>query len=243
MAKRGRKRKNYFGPEHEDAVVRYLQCDDPDERYKIYYDWLHEVFIKMIESIMRRDKLMPEGFTHEELLTDTLSHLITKMDKFNPDINKKAYSYFTVVCRHHLLGFKIKEDKLRKRNLSFDEVYPTFEEDENMLYSLPETDYGAEDFISDIVEEVRNELACEGETKKKMNDNERKVGSALIEILGNWEVIFSDMEGGSKYNKNNILNTMRTYTNMSTKDIRIAMKRYKKLYQLLKFSKIRDGYI
>ena len=42
------------------------------------------------------------------------------------------------------------------------------------------------------------------------------------------------MNGGSKYNKNSVLETIRNYTNLSTKDIRLAMKRYKSLYQLLK---------
>jgi hypothetical protein len=42
------------------------------------------------------------------------------------------------------------------------------------------------------------------------------------------------MTGGSKYNKNSVLETMRNYTNLSTKDIRLAMKRYKELYELLK---------
>jgi hypothetical protein len=243
MAKRGRKRKNYFGPEHEDAVVRYLNCEDQSERDKIYNDWLRKAFVKMIESIMRRDKLKPEGFTHEEVLSRTLSHLVSKMHKFDPGANKKAYSYFTVICRNCLLGFKITEDKNRKRNLSFDEVYPTFEEDDNMIYSLPDTDYSNEDLISDIIVEIKEELKCEGDTKKKMNENERKLGFALIQILGNWETIFSEMEGGSKYNKNNILSTMRDYTGMSTKDIRIGMMRYKKLYGILKLDKIRDGYI
>ena len=243
MAKRGRKRKNYFGPEHEDAVVRYLSCDDHEVRNQIYNDWLRKAFVKMIESIMRRDKLKPDGFTHEEVLTDTLSHLINKMDRFDPDVNKKAFSYFTVICRHHLLGFKIKEDKVRKRNLSFDDVFPSFEEDDNMLYSLPDTDYTNEDLIGDIVIEIKSELDGEGDFKKKMNDNERKLGYALIEILGNWEEIFADMDGGSKYNKNNILSTMRDYTGMTTKDIRIGMKRYKKLYGMLKLDKISEGYL
>ena len=71
-------------------------------------------------------------------------------------------------------------------------------------------------------------------TKKKLNENEKKVGYALIEILENWETAFESMNGGSKYNKNSVLETMRNYTNLSTKDIRIAMKRYKELYELLK---------
>jgi hypothetical protein len=70
--------------------------------------------------------------------------------------------------------------------------------------------------------------------KKKLSDNEKKVGYALIEILENWETAFESMNGGSKYNKNSVLETMRNYTNLSTKDIRLAMKRYKELYDLLK---------
>jgi hypothetical protein len=60
------------------------------------------------------------------------------------------------------------------------------------------------------------------------------VGYALIEILENWESAFLGMDGGSKYNKNSVLETMRNYTNLSTKDIRLAMKRYKQLYDFLK---------
>ena len=56
----------------------------------------------------------------------------------------------------------------------------------------------------------------------------------MIEILENWETAFEAMDGGSKYNKNSVLETMRNYTNLSTKDIRLAMKRYKELYELLK---------
>lgn len=243
MAKRGRKRKYYFGPEQEDAVVRYLECEDHEVRNKIYNDWLRSVFIKMIESLIRKEQLLPDGYTHEEVLTDTLSHLINKMDRFNPDVNKKAYSYYTVICRHHLLGFKIKEDKNRKRNLPFDEVYPSFEEEAEYCYELPDTDYTKDDLIVDICDEIKVELENEGVTKKKMNDNERKLGFALIEILGNWEDIFTNLEGGSKYNKNSILATIRDYTGLSTKDIRISMKRYKKLYKLLKLSKIRSGHL
>jgi hypothetical protein len=42
------------------------------------------------------------------------------------------------------------------------------------------------------------------------------------------------MEGGSKYNKNSVLETMRNYTNLSTKDIRLSLQRFKDLYEMLK---------
>jgi hypothetical protein len=243
MGKRGRKRKHYFGPEEEDAVIRYLESTNQEERNEIYNTWLRAVFIKMVESIIRTFKLQRDGHTHEEILVDALSHLHWKMDKFDPSENKKAYSYFSTICKNHLLGLKIKEDKLNKKSLSFEDMYSSFDENEDLSYTLPDNEYSNENLIDDICDEIQTELESEGVTKKKMNDNERKLGMALIEILGNREDIFGDMEGGSKYDKNRILETIRNYTGLSTKDIRISMKRYKKLYGLLKATKIKDGYI
>ena len=53
-------------------------------------------------------------------------------------------------------------------------------------------------------------------------------------MLENWETAFQSLDGGSKYNKNSVLETMRNYTNLSTKDIRLAMKRFKRIYDVLK---------
>jgi hypothetical protein len=78
--------------------------------------------------------------------------------------------------------------------------------------------------------------------KNKLTENERKVGEMLIEILSNWEITFDDMDGSNKFNKISILSTLRDGTNLSTKDIRSAMKRYKELYILLKTSLNDDEY-
>jgi hypothetical protein len=56
----------------------------------------------------------------------------------------------------------------------------------------------------------------------------------LVEILETWEVTYDDMEGSNKFNKLSILSSLREGTNLSTKDIRSAMKRYKELYVSLK---------
>jgi hypothetical protein len=45
---------------------------------------------------------------------------------------------------------------------------------------------------------------------KKLSENERKVGYALIAILENWETAFQTMDGGSKYNKNSIRDNAKT---------------------------------
>jgi len=248
MAKRrrGRKRKNglYFGEEQEKAVVDFLNEGDPLIRNKIYNEHLRDAFDTMIESIIRRYKLYRKTYTFDNLHSDTLSYLILKADKFDPEIGKRAYSYYGTICKHYILGLMIKDTKMINQTLDFDTSISTIHQDEKFIYTLPESDYTLSDLIDTISEEIRAEIENEGkDSKKKMTDNERKVGEALIDILNNWEMLFSSLQGGSKFNKNVILATIRENTNLVTKEIRVAMRRYKTIYDIVKEDKIDKGYL
>jgi hypothetical protein len=238
-AKRGRKRKNnmYFGPDEEEAVVRYLETNDEIERNNIFNEWLKSPLDKMVESIIRKYKLYRKGETFEGLHSDTISFLMTKVHKFEPGRGKKAYSYFGTISKNYILGLLIKDDKYMRQTASYEEMSYTLEERDDLSYVIENDGFDMEDFINKISIKIIDELDDRNQPpKKKLNDNERKVGLALVEILNNWETAFESMEGGSKYNKNSVLETMRNYTNLSTKDIRLAMKRYKDLYFLFKDS-------
>lgn len=205
------------------------------ERNVIFNQWLKAPLDKMIESIIRRYGLYRKGETFEELHTDTASFLLTKVHKFESGRGKKAYSYFGTIAKHYLLGLLIKDEKYMKQTASYEDVSESIEEREDLSYVIDGDDFSMDDFIKNLSDGIRDELSEDSKSpKKKLNDNERKVGYALIEILENWETAFESMNGGSKYNKNSVLETMRNYTNLSTKDIRLAMKRYKELYELLK---------
>ena len=237
MIKRGRKRKNdmYFGPEEEEAVINFLESEDETERNLIFNEWLKGPLDKMIESIIRRYKLYRKGETFDELHSDTVSFLMTKVHKFEQGRGKKAYSYFGTISKNYILGLLIKDEKYTKQTSSYEDVSETLEDNEDLSYVIDSDNFSMDDFIKKIIDGVKAELDDETQTpKKKLNENERKVGYALVEILENWETAFESMSGGSKYNKNSVLETMRNYTNLSTKDIRLAMKRYKDLYELLK---------
>ena len=67
------------------------------------------------------------------------------------------------------------------------------------------------------------------------------MGDALIQVLENWETIFEQVESGNKYNKNLILSYIRELSGLTTKDIRVSMRRYKKIYTALKSFKIDKG--
>ena len=67
---------------------------------------------------------------------------------------------------------------------------------------------------------------------ENLNENELKLGNALYDLFENYETIFVGT-GNNKFNKNVILLSLREMTNLSTKEIRSSMKRFKKLYILL----------
>lgn len=243
--KRGRKRTKglYFGPEQEEAVVNFLNEDDPIKRNNIYNKHLRAAFDTMIESIIRRYKLYRKGETFENLHSDTLSYLILKADKFKPEKGKRAYSYYGTVCKHYILGLLIKDDKHMNQTIDFASSVSQVHENDEYTYHIPESDYGLSDLIDTMCEEIETELALEGIEKKKMTDNERKVGEALLYILSDWETLFATLNKSSKFNKNSILGTIREYTGLITKDIRIAMRRYKGIYEIVKTDKIEKGYL
>jgi len=71
-----------------------------------------------------------------------------------------------------------------------------------------------------------------------LNDNESKIGFALIDMFSNYEQVF--VHGKSnKFNKNLVLLSLREMTNLTTKEIRAALKKYRNIYSALS-SKMRN---
>jgi len=191
----------------------------------------------MIESIIRRYKLYRKDYTYEDIHSDTLSFLATKMEKFQPSKNKKAYSYFGTICKNYLLGQLLKSDKKMKSDLSYEDMYSTVEKMDDYIYNLEDEDKTPLDvFILEISSNIKEELSG-----LKITENEKRVGNALIVVLEDWETIFEQVESGNKYNKNLILSYIREISGLSTKDIRVSMRRFKKIYTALKNIKIDQG--
>ena len=235
--KRGRKRtKNlYFGPDQEEAVVNFLTSESYYERNKIYNQFLKAPIEKMVESIIRRYKLYRKGYEYEDIHSDTLSFLMTKMHNFKPDKNKKAYSYFGTICKHYLLGQLIKDEKKMKSDIPYEDAYKTVETMDEYVYEIDDEKINMDSLIMEVIDGIKLEI-----NNSKISENEIKIGNALITILENWETIFEQSESGNKYNKNLILSYIREMCDLSTKDIRVGMRRFKKLYFFFKNDKINE---
>jgi len=227
--KRGRKavKENYFDVREEEAVRKFLIAESSNEKNKIYNQFFRLPLDKMISSIIRRYKLYRKDMNFEEIHTYTHSFLMTKVDKFKPDKNKKAYSYFGTICKNYLMGQIIKDQKETNRKISYEDISSSLEERPDMSYRIDddiiETDY----VINKYLEELKDYIESE-----QLNDNEKKLGYALIDLFDNYESIFSGADN-NKFNKNVILLSLREMTNLSTKEIRSSIKRFKKLYVVI----------
>jgi hypothetical protein len=221
---RPRTQKIYFGEDQEQAVVRYLESESDDERNKIFNEYLREPLIIMVESIIRRYKLYRKDMEFEEIHTDTMSFLITKINKFDHTKNTKAYSYFGTICKNYLMGAIQKDTKEQNRQVSYDDISSDIEESPLLSYVIDEHVIDYRDVIIKLTMNLEEFVE-----NQNLTDNERKLGYALLEIFSNFDKIFQ-VGDGNKFNKNLILLSLREMTSLSTKEIRIALKRYKKLY-------------
>lgn len=224
----------YYGQEQEEAVVRFLNCDDPHERELIYKNYLKEPFDKMVESIINRYNLQRENYTFEELHGDCLSFLMIKFHHFDPDENKKSFSYFGTVAKRYLYNQMIKQKNRGNKQVPYEDIATSLEERPDLTYNIDEDqniDYNK--FISQLVDEIRDEIS-----KENITDNEYRVGDTLITLLENWELIFGkDNKGRSRFNKKLVLQILRNRSNLTTKQIRDVMKkRFKKLYKNFKLN-------
>jgi hypothetical protein len=224
--KKGRKGKeNYFDTREENAVIEYLSTDSPEEKNKIYNEFLRHPLDKMISSIIRRYKLYRKDMEFEDLHSDTHSFLMTKLDKFKPAKEKKAYSYFGTICKNYLMGQIIKDQKEINRKISYEDISTDLENNVNFAYSIDEDIIDSETTIKKFLLEMKNYIS-----KSNLNENEIKLGDALIEIFENYDKLFLSTSNNNKFNKNVILLSLREMTNLSTKEIRLCLKKYKLIY-------------
>jgi hypothetical protein len=229
LKKKGRKPKsdNYFDEKEELAVRLYLSATTFEEKNKIYNLSLRKPLDKMISSIIRRYKLYRKDMDFQEIHTDTHSFLMTKIDKFKPSKEKKAYSYFGTICKNYLMGQIIKDQKDTNRKISYEDISSDLENNdrEDLIYYIDnDDDFDTERIIESFLARLYVILQ-----DQNLSENEKKLGESLYEVFINYDQIFVSTDN-NKFNKNIILLSLRDMTNLSTKEIRSSMKKYKKVY-------------
>ena len=122
------------------------------------------------------------------------------------------------------MGQIIKDQKETKRKVAYEDISTSIQERPDMIYRIDDDVVDTNLILIQYVQELKEFI--DGEN---LNENEKKLGYALVDLFHNYETIFSGNEN-NKFNKNIILLSLREMTNLSTKEIRGSIKKFKKLY-------------
>jgi len=174
---------------------------------------------------------------YEEIHNDTHSFLMTKIDKFKPSKEKKAYSYFGTICKNYLMGQIMKDQKETNRKVSYEDISTDIQNNPDLIYFIDNEDISTEE----IIKKFKIKL-YENMSDKKITEQEQKLGRAISDLFENYKNMLPE-SNNNKFNKNVILFELREMTNLSTKEIRTSMKRYKKIYVDLIQEIFKDWYL
>lgn len=228
----------YFGEKEEQAVVDYLKSTNQIEKNKIYNKYLLEPIRTMVESIIKTYKHQSRFVSIEEQIDDTIGFLHEKMHKFNPDLGKKAYSYYSTIVRNKLRQQQKTEYKQLKRELPYCSYQQMLIEDENHSYRI-DNDENFNEFIFVGFKEMLDEIIEINDITSFFTIDEERVVLCVYDLVINHDFILKDFEINNKKSHNSIiLEYLRNSTQMSTKDIRKHLKKLKSLYYKYKCEEV-----
>lgn len=122
------------------------------------------------------------------------------------------------------MGQIIKDQKDMNKKISYEDISTDLENNSDYSYSIDNDNIDSMDIIKNFLLSLECFLQ-----KENLNESEKKLGEALYEIFLNYDKIFVGTSN-NKFNKNIILLSLREMTNLSTKEIRSSIKKFKTIY-------------
>ena len=118
--------REYWTSEVEDKLAEYVRCDDSIKKNKIFDDYLHTPFKKLINDVLKRYKPYT-GEVDEEIKIDILCYLVTHIERFNPEVKLKSgnptgWSYSSILIRSWIADYRMKMSR-EKKNVRFEECH------------------------------------------------------------------------------------------------------------------------
>ena len=173
----------YFTDDTEDAIVRYNNSNDPEERSKIYGDEIHYAFFKLTQNIIHTFKFYhTEVDDLEHLQHEVITYLLSKIHLFDPARGAKAYSYFGTIVKRYLILQNTKNYKKKIATVDAIEI----DKNDDFRYETGEESVKSDldrymDLFIDHVSENIYELFPKG--------NDAQVADAILELFRKRETL------------------------------------------------------
>jgi len=210
--------KIYFTEATEQAIIRYNESIDMDEREMIYRNEIAKPLDKLAENIINRFKFPYINQTFEDTKRQVVSFLVINLYKYKQD-KGKAFSYFSIIAKNYLILHNNNGYREEKRSLSINEHGDEFIPIEEIAASLEAPDVRIHDdnheFIRLIVDYWDRNLSKVFKKKRDM-----LVASAVVEL-------FRRADSIENFNKKAIYLLIREMTDCETNFITKVVKKMK----------------
>ena len=215
VKKKKPKKKLYFGPEVQDAIVRYNTSTNDAERNKIYGEEIHKAFDKLCENIINTFKFtyFDDGF--EDVKHEVTSFLVMNVHKYDHTKGSKAFSYFSIVAKNYLILHNNANYKKYKSHTSI----LKFNETKRKDYKHVDVDF--EEFTKELILYFEDKIP--GMFKKQRDTD---IAYAKLELLKKKDEI-------ENFNKKALYILIREMTNVNTSNITNVVNVFKKHYKNL----------
>jgi len=213
--KRGRpksKKKLYFGPEVQDAIIRYNQSDKPSERNKIYGQEIHKAFDKLAENIINTFKFTYFDVPFNDVKHEVVAFLVMNMHKYDHTKGSKAFSYFSIVAKNYLILNNNNNYKKLKLHMGI----------ETLNYKHDDKNYtDTDELAEEVIRYFDKRIATIFKKRRDMD-----VAYAIIELFKRREEI-------ENFNKKSLYILIREMTNVQTSNITSVVNVFKKHYKII----------
>lgn len=215
--------RNYFTQDTEDAIIEYIQCDDPEIKSKIYGDRIHHSFFKLTENIIHTFKFYyTEVDNIQDLQFELMEFCLDKIKKYKQE-KGKAYSYFGTIIKRWLILYNKANYKKLLNNIKINEGEYDNEKivHENLITSPDKDDEVFFSFFNIFTKYMEENLQ-----RLFPKPKDFKIAAALLEL-------FYQKDKIEIFNKKAIYLILKEMTNSSTPQItKIVNKFYKKYKEL-----------
>jgi len=205
-ARRGRprKRKMYFTPETELAIIAYNAEKDQRLKNKVYNEFIQYPFEKLSENIIHTFKFYYFDGGTRETQQEVIAFLIEKMDKFQEG-KGKAFSYFGQITKNYLIQNNNKNYKALKSKAPITVIDTS--RDLSGEQNLAELRDGLDIFMDSFVDYYGRKVE-----EKFKSQRDRKISYAVLKL-------FEDRKNIEIFNKKALYIMIREMTNTKTQHI------------------------
>lgn len=222
--------KMYFTQDTENAIVQYSKEENKEKREIIYNTRIKYPFDKLVENVFNTFKFSYFETGPLDVQKETVTHLVSNMDKYDQTTGFKAFSYFSVMAKNYLIAENNKNYARFNRHV---EIGEERDEHTTQLQSEDKHHKDAEmnEFMKLMIEFWDNNVNKIFNKKRDLD-----IANAVIEM-------FRQVQNIALFNKKALYLYIREISGCKTQQITKIISRMKQYQNNISKSYINNGYV